>query len=1806
MGVTTGMVQILVHGAPDPAVKAMSPVGPEAQQALADAGLQIEVEEAFRTGALRGAAISLPAEVADQDVVELELDGGARIFVRADDLAARLGLPVARGEAAAVVIPAALPIGSGERGLVDWALRSIRVLGLKPLVGVVGQHVAARLGQAVEDRQCPEPGMKYWDGATLTPIGAPLPVSEQPWLLFLHGTASSTMGSFSGLAGRETEWSQLTKVYGNRILTLEHRTLTVSPVQNAIDALQALPAGAKVHLVSHSRGGLVGELLCRGQLVGRDAAFTAEEKARFDAGTQRLLDQLGALLADRKISVDRFVRVACPARGTILASDRLDLWLNGLLNALGLLVTLVPIPAVAEAYDLLKALTIAVVKEKADASVLPGLEAMMPGLPLVQVLNRPDVVTKADLSAIRGDIEGEGFLRRLAILATDLFYQTDHDLVVNTNSMDGGMRRPDGGARSFTDRGSAVSHFAYFSNERTAALLVRGLLRERDDAAGFQALMPDQDLAMPALAAARDDARRPLVFVLPGIMGSHLTVDGERVWLDPLKMAFGGCARIGMAAEKVGPGGPIALYYGGLCRYLTASHDVVPWAYDWRLSIEATGLLFRRALEDALKRTDRPVRILAHSQGGLVARAALGDRMVGDRFHASKDNRFIMLGTPNGGSHAVPLVLLGRDRTLQTLNMLDITQNAKELLTVIARFPALLEMLPRDPAFDLFSLAAWKELQGLDPDRAGWVLPDQDDLAQARAMRDRFDAAPFAAEKVLYVAGQAPTPERLLADGAALDPLRFAMTAEGDGRVPWRSGIMAGMRSWFVPAAHGDLPRHADAFPGLVELLQRAATQLLSDRPPATPQRGTGLPPLLREIPPIQPDLAELAAAALGGTRAAAAPPPPARIKVSVVHGHVAMADYPVMVGHYIGDTISGAERAIDRLMDGRLSARQRLDFYPGPRGSAEVMLDRRHRPEGAIVMGLGVPGELTGGLLEEVYLCGFLHLDAAEEEERIARGEAERRRRALSTVLVGAGEGGVSTRDAVGALVRAAARARRALGEAGAIAELQIVELFEHRAIDIWHELQRLQSSPDAGQLQIELVPRIQSRDGGARRLASTGDPGWWQPVQVTVEGEGDRRTLNFSAPSGRARVEALSLAYNERVIDLFAEQVAGSSGAAPQFGTPGRALFELLWPDSLKERSQEDRNLRLILDAETASFPWEMLDDRRPWQVQPGSEAEGGRMPPAVRAGAIRQLIRRRFRDRPRAAALSYRRALVVGDPTAVPTKGFPPLPGAREEAEVVARLLAVHGYQVTLVTGQDASPARILALLYEDAWSIVHIAAHGVVRHRFSPDGPEETGIVLGGPFVLSPALLDQMPVPPQLAFVNCCHVGAIDRAAEVFRARGGSLPQLAATVSVQLIEMGARAVVAAGWAVDDAAAKTFADTFYRGLLDGGTFGDTVKAARQRIYRDYGYTTTWGAYQCYGEPDWQLHKGISKAEAPVLRDFASPAEVLQALDEIRGAAATGTERDLGKLLDRLKQVRVGAQRKGADFTGHAEVAAKLGQTFADLGELEPALGWYNKAMEAERADMPVRVIEQRANLRARLAIRRVRDADWAAEAVKQAQKDIATSVKELKSLVGIGHPTAERHALLGSCHKRLAQLRTGAERLAALRDMQKAYAEAAKPPEPKPADPKPTDPKPVEPYHLSMQAAAIILLVRLGDPKATLEPAMQLIAQVVAMAAPRYAQSGDFFDGIAEADAAVLRALATGEGFDKALDLYLRPWRRNGSRLMFASALDQLDFLADVLRGAFEMEGQVAARDGLRQMIEALEELARAVRERGEDRA
>ena len=62
-------------------------------------------------------------------------------------------------------------------------------------------------------------------------------------------------------------------------------------------------------------------------------------------------------------------------------------------------------------------------------------------------------------------------------------------------------------------------------------------------------------------------------------------------------------------------------------------------------------------------------------------------------------------------------------------------------------------------------------------------------------------------------------------------------------------------------------------------------------------------------------------------------------LQVSVLHGDLNHTNHPILLGHYEGDTIAGAERVVDKMVVGALSQRYHLGCYPGRNGTAAVAL---------------------------------------------------------------------------------------------------------------------------------------------------------------------------------------------------------------------------------------------------------------------------------------------------------------------------------------------------------------------------------------------------------------------------------------------------------------------------------------------------------------------------------------------------------------------------------------------------------------------------------------------------------------------------------------------------------------------------------------------------------------------------------------------------------------------------------------------------------------------------------------------------
>jgi pimeloyl-ACP methyl ester carboxylesterase len=96
---------------------------------------------------------------------------------------------------------------------------------------------------------------------------------------------------------------------------------------------------------------------------------------------------------------------------------------------------------------------------------------------------------------------------------------------------------------------------------------------------------------------------------------------------------------------------------------------------------------------DVRKTSKQPVRIIAHSMGGLVARMMqIVSRSTWDRMMAADGARLLMLGTPNGGSWAPMQVLSGDDTFGNLLVNVGAPFGGNGARMLIANFPGIMQL----------------------------------------------------------------------------------------------------------------------------------------------------------------------------------------------------------------------------------------------------------------------------------------------------------------------------------------------------------------------------------------------------------------------------------------------------------------------------------------------------------------------------------------------------------------------------------------------------------------------------------------------------------------------------------------------------------------------------------------------------------------------------------------------------------------------------------------------------------------------------------------------------------------------------------------------------------------------------------------------------------------------------------------------------------------------------------------------------------------------------------------------------------
>ncbi len=1389
------------------------------------------------------------------------VDAGTRGGTDAADEAA----PATRG-AASVAVASALQwrgieaSAAPSRGLSDGLLGKVVISGFEVVTDLVEQGVADSLVDWVvrHFEQHIDEGVYRLSPDLLAPFRSEQRLHElparsatpadgasdaDPTLVLIHGTFSSTRGTFADLWNSAPQQvRELFRGYGDRVYALEHRTLSASPLDNALSLLRALPTGRRnrLHLLTHSRGGLVAEALVK-LCSGADAAVDARH-----FGTKKLqhhrdaLAALRQLVRERQVDVSRVVRVACPARGTLLASGRLDAYLS----VLRWVMTLSGVPLLPQLADLLAE----VARRRTDPDELPGLAAMVPDGAFIKWLHDGNRPAASELRVIAGDVQADSIGAWVKTLIADGLYWQDNDFVVQTSSMYGGVPRAEG-ASYFLEQSGAISHFGYFANERTLPALSDALLSLQPGtefraigALSAAGLSSSGARGKAAPAAGGGAGRRPAVVVVPGMFGSHLKHGGQRVWLGGRLADALATLRYrdpesnnALDADGVAPDGLVGAIYDDLIERLEQSHDVIEFAYDWRLPIEDEALRLARLLDAELaKRSSgsEPLRLLAHSSGGLLCRAVQCVKPeVWKRLMDHPGARLLMLGTPNAGTWRVMQALSGDDSFAQLVGAFAAPGRQCDARQLLAGFPGLLQLQAGllDSARGLAASATWQKLadddraalravnwwheQPMQSDALAWGVPDDAVLARAQAFQKLLQDSSAgdglsSSGQLLLVTGV----DEFTADGYEMTPtgLKYIdAPTDGDGWTTLESARLRGVKTWRVDAPHMAMADFAPAFDAYVELLTYGDTQRLPlvelpGEGSPVPARGSdsaaagALPAAAAGAAPGPAQARSTAPAFKGFTRARQRPSraplqraqPPlgeetlrddrqaelagqsqrARrvLQVEVVNGDLSHVDAPLLLGHYRSMELTGTERVANRLLGDAMQQSLNLELYPDDTGCFQVFVN--HAGGGDNPWVLPRPqAVVVVGLGEEGKLRGR-DLAASVRQGVLAWSQRQHELDPAGQNLTLAATlvGSGGQGITVGQSAQMVVQGVRDANERLTLAGLPTVARL--RLIELYAERAREAWAA----LRVNRAAQ-QATLQVAERLGKL--PGALiRPLESSYRGAAYDYISALSARDERGHE---SIAYSVDTKRARVEVRAQSTQVA---------LLRQLVAKAAVQAPADPRFGRtlfqLLVPIEMTAFIGGASEvvlelDRRtapiPWEMveTPGEPRDSSsRVPWSVRAKLLRKLRTAEFRRQPRDAQVRAQ-VLVVGNP-AIDDPRWPELDGARREAAEVQASLIGTGVlgrgDVRLIV--DGSAHDIINTLFEREWRIVHIAGHGDAPQ---PGETDSRGVVLGNDVYIGACEIRAMRSVPELVFINCCHLGAFDaRAIGADRARANPGP------------------------------------------------------------------------------------------------------------------------------------------------------------------------------------------------------------------------------------------------------------------------------------------------------------------------------------------------------------------------------------------------------------------------------------------------
>ncbi len=1584
----------------------------------------------------------------EYDLTELEFEDGSTWISPPDDLLDMFDQEVNRDASSGdFVLPSQVHI-SNTRGLSDVIkLKAISFFKLK-----AAKTIASVAAVKIDKFKVSEPGLyTVSESFELKPFLLKNVTKDHTYILFIHGTLSSTLGSFSDLKEGLDIWKDLHSKYPKRILAYEHHTLSKNPLENARELLEQLPNNINLHLVTHSRGGIIGDILAKCDQTHDGFSHMDIELLESEINSKGKKVRENELIQIQKIEnirkeksyqISNFIRVACPAAGTSILSGRIDIFLNVFNNLLKYTTKANPIAGEVGS------LILNIIKQKSNPESIPGLEAMMPESIFQQMMNNHMIKIESPLSIVYSNslLKG-GILKGLAYILSRFIFGRDNDFVVDLNSMFFGVPRKQP-LRGLEIIDKTVCHTNYFSMNVLRDSLVAELSKNYATSKFSIKNISEADRGIAGIPGGRlqfkkPSGKKPIVILIPGIMGSVLSRKKDVLWLDYQGLARNGIAQLSLNGNENGEIKATHLIksaYEKLKDHLNDNgYDVLCIPYDWRKSLKDEGAKLKMEIVELLnmeviqgngikKKFNQPIKILAHSMGGLLVR---------DLMHNHKDTynqlqkrpgfKFVMLGTPWNGSYMIMQFLTGQGKRFNALNKLTFLEKKEDLLFTVSKFPGVIDLLPKldeNHTHKFHDDTWWKSLRA-ESKQEHWSIPDDRVLKEWKNYTKKLKDKKLDIENVIYVAGKADnTVNNFSING---EGIKYSGTANGDGSVTWEEGIPTEFKNeegsstpfknvYFVQVGHGELVNDPSLFEGIIDLLRFGKINNKKEFQQTPFTEGSSLTmrsgQTLPKTPIVPNNTEDLWNVLLGGTSSIESD----RVEDErVMTVRFTCADlkkslYPVVVGHQNGSNLKGSEHAANQQMDKKLGYLLELGLYPNAHGSCEVFLTNQKTSfKGVIVVGTGPKDHQSGFQLVRAIEKGILKFAYTVDESNYTDHLIKDKQLKVSSVLISSYYGGLSIEESLQSILKGIKRANQILLENENdlwISEIEFIEIYEDRCDQALLKMIRIKEQ-DLLDFNINIIDDIDIKEGARLSLPSDHDDDWYKRYSIEAikrdkedkdEVENLLQGLTFKVSGGLASENIMKDYTNRHVVEALIKGIPEHTWN-PELS---KALFELLIPNDFKTNFKRHSNILLVVDKETAKFPWEML-------APDLHETE----PLAINTSIIRQFSSEDNKVNP--VHVTNKKAFIIGNPD---TKDkMPSLPSARVETDKVYSLLQNEKYDCYYEPDPKNVKAQdyIIKLMAHE-YKIIHISAHGVYEAK------DKISKIILGPDpsdVLTPIDLCKMSYTPELAFINCCHVGTLDTPPDdLIRDRY----KIAASIGEQLLNQGYRAVIVAGWAIHDDAARIFAEVFYERFLNGVEFGRAVLEARKACYAKYKNSNTWGAYQCYGDPEYKLVSTPGKASGN--SKFYVKKEIKIALRKFRNQITNKRHKDKNWFVD-LEDISKKIQE--SNFAGDPDIQELEAQSYADINEWGRAINLYETLFESGKTGYTFKCYEQYLNIRTRHAYKQAKLNKDKTKNIKE----IKTCIRLFENLLDTGN-IAERQHLIGSAYKRLFILEPKIEHL------------------------------------------------------------------------------------------------------------------------------------------------------------------------------